>query len=184
MKPHKIQAYITGFLLGCLIVTILLSLRMINEAGDEQSRKYSFNPIPPETLIQSKGPIHPSLAIMCKTKEHPDGSIDRILILEDIFPGEYIRVDEQLVNSDTLRSRQVMMADRLNLKLADTYSEDELTALLEDINAVKLDTTQPQPGFFPVKLKSHSPYALPNALEALKKYTSWVLSAEKVEFKR
>lgn len=179
MTPHKIKAYLMGFTLGCILVGGLVSFRMIN-AEEKDQNKFTFKPIPPEKLLSSQDPIHPSLAIMANTQD----AEKHILILEDIFPNEYIRVEESISKDNKLLKRKVLMADRLNLKLKLHYSQKDLIPILADIQAELLESVTPQENLYPIKLRSHSPFSLEKATEKLSHYRNIIASIEQIEFQR
>jgi hypothetical protein len=184
---QRFGAYFTGFGLGCLLVTIYLSMRGLPHTPE---------PTPPGVIRHETpgalaqwmlrgAPIDGDF-ILSHDDNRTTGGADlasgrftRSLVVSGLDPGAFIRIEETslIKEPEKVTDWKYMLADRVRAQLkpdADTGAmANAMTPLGWGFSGGK-----DKEGWATILLKDHDVKALPQALAQLRAWPQWVITAE------
>jgi hypothetical protein len=183
--PQRFGAYFAGFGLGCIIVSIILSIRGLPHP-----------PVPPPPGVIRRE-VPGALTQWMQNHQHIEGDFvltqsddlhaptheaglaTRCVVVPGLDPGAFIRVEEKstLTNPDVVTDWKFMFADRVRLKLVSPADSRALADAMHSLGWQFLGDRGAD-GSVSIVLAAHEVHSVPDAIARLKSWPQWVADAE------
>jgi hypothetical protein len=183
--PQRIGAYFAGFGLGCIMVSVILTLRGLPHAPEPPPPGVIRREVPGmlSQWMQSHLPILGDFVLSqsddLHTPNRDPAFRTRCVVVTGLDPGAFIRIEERstLANLDEVTDWKFMFADHVRVKLVSPDASHALVDAMRPFGWHFLGDQNPD-GWIGIMLDGHDVRSVPAAVDKLKSWPQWVAVAE------